>query len=393
MASSNEVAPSNPTENDDQKASDQLAGNKSSCRSTEFQLRKYLLLLATLVATVTYVAGLNLPGGAWQETEDGHHAGDPILQQAHHRRYLAFYYCNATAFAASLVVSLLLLVLDGTNTGWEALLRVVMVLDLLGLMGAYAAGSCRDMFTTIYSALLVCAVFAYIVIAFSAYVISDKSVLAMVMHKKQGEDTEKQGGNHGEETQKQAGKDTGTLEHEEELREVLMLLATFAVAITYVAGLNPPGGFWGDSKGNHKMSDPVLQEHYRSRYQAFFVCNTTAFIASLLIIILLVDKKLSSNKSVRFVALHGLIITALFGLMGAYAAGSCREVDDTTYVVCLIGAVLAYIFLQAALTKAVKKKGHTHKSASECLKLNAIMSFFGSKCQPQRDHQTSSRYV
>ena len=108
MAFSNEVAPSNPTENDDQKASDQLAGNKSSCRSTEFQLRKYLLLLATLVATVTYVAGLNLPGGAWQETEDGHHAGDPILQQAHHRRYLAFYYCNATAFAASLVVSLLL---------------------------------------------------------------------------------------------------------------------------------------------------------------------------------------------------------------------------------------------------------------------------------------------
>jgi uncharacterized membrane protein YsdA (DUF1294 family) len=140
------------------------------------------------------------------------------------------------------------------------------------------------------------------------------------------------------------------------------------------------------------MSDPVLQEHYPSRYQAFFVCNTTAFIASLLIIILLVDKKLSSNKSVRFVALHGLIITALFGLMGAYAAGSCREVDDTTYVVCLIGGVLAYIFLQAALTKAVKKKGHTHKSASEWLKLNAIRSCLGSKRQPERD-QTSSRYV
>lgn len=392
-SSSNEVAPSNPTESGDQKASNQPAGNKPSCRSTEFQLRKYLLLLATLVATVTYVAGLNLPGGAWQEdTEDGHHAGDPILQYAHHRRYLAFYYCNATAFAASLVVSLLLLVLDGTNTGWEALLRVVMVLDLLGLMGAYAAGSCRDVFTTIYSALLVCAVFAYIVIAFSAYVVSNKSVLAMVMPKKQGEDTEKQGGDHGEETQKQAGKDTGTVEHEEELREVLMLLATFAVAITYVAGLNPPGGFWGDSKGGHKMSDPVLQEHYRSRYQAFFVCNTTAFIASLLIIILLVDKKLSSNKSVRFVALHGLIITALFGLMGAYASGSCREVDDTTYVVCLIGGVLAYIFLQAALTNAVKKKGHTHKSASEWLKLNALRSILGSKRQPERD-QTSSRNI
>ncbi|CAL5052503.1 unnamed protein product [Urochloa decumbens] len=394
MASSNEViAPNNPMESGNQKVSNQPAGNKSSGRSTEFQLRKYLLLLATLVATVTYVAGLNLPGGAWQEdTKDGHHhAGDPILQFAHHRRYLAFYYCNATAFAASLVVSLLLLVLDGTNTGWEALLRVVMVLDLLGLMGAYAAGSCRDTFTTIYSALLVCAVFAYIVIAFSAYVISNKSVLAMLLPKKQGEDTEKQGDEHVQDTEKQ-GKDTGTLEHEDELREVLMLLATFAVTITYVAGLNPPGGFWGDSSGDHKMSDPVLQEHYSSRYQAFFVCNTTAFIASLLIIILLVDKKLSSNKSVRFVALHGLITTALFGLMGAYAAGSCREVDDTTYVVCLIGGVLAYIFLQVALTNAVKKKDPslTHEAASEWLKVTAIRSFLKSKRETGRD-QNSSR--
>ncbi|KAF8779128.1 hypothetical protein HU200_002801 [Digitaria exilis] len=328
----------------DQPAATPGSTKPSGGGSTEFQLRKYLLLLATLVATVTYVAGLNLPGGAWQEdTADGlHHAGDPILQFAHHRRYLAFYYCNATAFATSLVVSLLLLVLNGTNTGWEALLRVVMVLDLLGLMGAYAAGSCRDTFTTIYSAVLVCAVFAYIVVAFSTYVVSNKSVLAMVLPtKKEGEeDTE---------------------------RQVLMLLATFAIAITYGAGLSPPGGFWGDTSDGHNMSDPVLQEHNRSRYQAFFVCNTTAFIASLLIVVLLLDKKLSSNKSVRFVALHGLIVTALFGLMGAYAAGSCREVDDTTYVVCLIGAVLAYIFLQVALTKAVIKKDHkdNHRDAEK----------------------------
>nr|CAB3467852.1 unnamed protein product [Digitaria exilis] len=374
----------------DQPAATPGSTKPSGGGSTEFQLRKYLLLLATLVATVTYVAGLNLPGGAWQEdTADGlHHAGDPILQFAHHRRYLAFYYCNATAFAASLVVSLLLLVLNGTNTGWEALLRVVMVLDLLGLMGAYAAGSCRDTFTTIYSAVLVCAVFAYIVVAFSTYVVSNKSVLAMVLPtKKEGEeDTERQaGGNHGEDAA------DNKQEHEEELREVLMLLATFAIAITYGAGLSPPGGFWGDTSDGHNMSDPVLQEHNRSRYQAFFVCNTTAFIASLLIVVLLLDKKLSSNKSVRFVALHGLIVTALFGLMGAYAAGSCREVDDTTYVVCLIGAVLAYIFLQVALTKAVIKKGTKHETPSKWETLKAaMMSLSRSQRLTQPDQQITS---
>ena len=37
--------------------------NQASLGSTEYQLKKYLLLLATLVATVTYAAGLNPPGG------------------------------------------------------------------------------------------------------------------------------------------------------------------------------------------------------------------------------------------------------------------------------------------------------------------------------------------
>jgi len=76
--------------------------------TTEYQLKKYLLLLATLVATVTYAAGLNLPGGVWQDTQQGHTVGDPILPDTQHRRYLVFYYCNATAFMASLVVCLLL---------------------------------------------------------------------------------------------------------------------------------------------------------------------------------------------------------------------------------------------------------------------------------------------
>lgn len=320
-------------------------GNKKSASSMEYQLKEYLLLLATLVATVTYAAGLNLPGGVWQEDTHGEHlAGDPILPDTHYRRYLAFYYCNATAFAASLVACLLLLFLDEENTIWATVLRAVMVLDLLGLMGAYAAGSCRDAFTTIYSSLLVSAVFAYITHVFVTY------AFRWVLTKKRTQggrgDPEKHGGNSDDDNRR------------EEEHDVLMLLATFVVTITYVAGLGPPGGFWSDSQDGHRVSDPIMQDHNSARYRAFFVCNTTAFVASLLIIVLLMNKELSKAlTAARFVALYGFIAVALIGLVGAYAAGSCREADATIYVVSLAGAVLGCIFLQVAVTQAMDKGG------------------------------------
>ncbi|XP_066337401.1 uncharacterized protein [Miscanthus floridulus] len=306
--------------------------------SAEYKLKKYLLLLATLVVSVTYVAGLNLPGGVWQDddTKDGHRAGDLILLDTHHSRYLTFYYCNATAFAASVVVCLLLLILqEGNNGVCETVLRVVMVLDLLGLMGAYAAGSCRDAFTTIYSTLVMSVVLAYAVLTFSLYIISKRE--------KCKDDKQQQKEDHEKVKDKVASS------------EVLMLLATFVVTITYGGGLSPPGGFWSNIQDGLRVSLPILQDHSSARYQAFFVCNTTAFVASLLIIMLLLDKRLKKELSVRSVALYGLIVVALFGLVGAYAAGSCREIDTTIYVVSLIGAVLAYIFLQVAITRAAQR--------------------------------------
>ena len=73
--------------------------NQQSLGSTEYQLKKYLLLLATLVATVTYAAGLNPPGGSWLEDSPSpggrRIAGDSILRQTNYRRYIVFYCFNA----------------------------------------------------------------------------------------------------------------------------------------------------------------------------------------------------------------------------------------------------------------------------------------------------------
>ncbi|EMS54952.1 hypothetical protein TRIUR3_03408 [Triticum urartu] len=336
-----------------------MAQPEQSEQPWEYTLRKYLLLLATLVVNVTYAAGFNPPGGVWQAAYDGQPAGDPIIRDTHYHRYLAFFYCNATAFAASLVVIVLILILavrhdkEKEKKKKDAVqvikpLRVVMVLDLLGLVGAYGAGTCRDRISIIYTAVLVAAVFAYIVVL--------KLLDRCRPNKNPGSSssgaTPISETNNGvsatttpdlESDRKVAEK---ALKTEEQLCKVLMLLATFAVSITYVAGLSTPGGFWDSTGGRHHPGDAILRDQRGQRLTAFFLFNTTAFVASLLIaMLLIIDGKKLRDKTARFHVLYVCIFAVLVGLLGAYAAGSCRKTDTTVYVVSLVGAVLAYILL------------------------------------------------
>lgn len=80
---------------------------------------------------------------------------------------------------------------------------------------------------------------------------------------------------------------------------------------------------------------------------AFFFFNTAAFVASLLAIIFIVDyekfnhaRKKKRTEAGRVRVLFGLIITALLGLGGAYAAGSCRDRRHTAYVLSLVTPVV-----------------------------------------------------
>ncbi|CAL4899738.1 unnamed protein product [Urochloa decumbens] len=306
--------------------------------SWEYILRKYLLLLASLAATVTYGAGFNPPGGVWQSAANGHIAGDPIIRETSRARYLAFFYSNATAFASSIVVIVLVLILSllhdkpGIHLRLAPVLpvlRFVMVLDLLSLMAAYAAGTFRDVLTAVYSLLLLTGVVVYLA-AHLALAWRDWRLKRK----------------HGAAAAAAAAEDSAL----HRLRKVLMLLATFAVSVTYTAGLSAPGGFWDHREDGHKPGDAILKGGpHDARLKAFFVCNTTAFVASLLILVMLLEKKLCFGGKVQSLELYGLIAATLLGLVAAYAAGGSRQIDTTVYVTSLVGAVVVCILLQVVL--------------------------------------------
>jgi hypothetical protein len=322
-----------------------------------WKLRKYLVLLGTLAVSVTYNSGLTPPGGFWYKNKDGHKAGDPALHAEFYQRHEVFFYCNATAFAASLVLIILLLSKSVTRQElWLRSMQFTMLVDLFSLMGAYTAGSCRALKSSIYILVLVFAVFSYVWI----YILLSTRIVSETLKENVAAEVTRILSNckfaicNLQVCKRE--KFMSATDRDKACKFILMLV-TFSATITYQAGLSPPGGFWAENDYfsgtsppyKHRPATPALRNHYLHRYKIFVSCNSTSFVASLVTIILLLSPGLSEHgkrsKSVVF-----CVVADLLCLIGAYAAGCCRDMRRSVYVMLIIViiliciAVLAWIF-------------------------------------------------
>lgn len=340
--------------------------------------RNLLLMLAVLAATVTYQAGINPPGGVWSDDSSASgKPGDPILQHNNSKRYDVFYYSNSLSFVASVVITILLVNKESCEHGIKSYaLRVCLVVGLVSLLIAYSAGSSRKARESIYLIVIAVAVLIALVIQVLLLSCTQDSLrgptgqfIERLLQLLFGTDKAWHG-----DTSKQKESSGRPEKKVRKRHKYLMLLAVLAASITYQAGLNPPGGFWSDDneghvEGNpglkppgalwsdnkgHLAGNPVLLDINPRRYEIFFCFNSISFMASIVVVMFLLNKS-ARKKAVPLEVLHLIMILDLLALMTAFAAGSCRKFRTSVYVYGLVLGVVVYLVIAVLLSSGIAK--------------------------------------
>uniref|UniRef100_A0A8R7V0F6 PGG domain-containing protein n=2 Tax=Triticum urartu TaxID=4572 RepID=A0A8R7V0F6_TRIUA len=220
------------------------------------------------------------------------------------------------------------------------------MVGMFGLMGAYAAGSWRHLKTSLYVLTLVGAVLAFIA--------SQVAIFWIIRHNQAGSPQadlpDRQLG------QGEDGEADDNSNKEKYMLEYLMLLGILAASMTYQTGLKPPGGLWQDNDNGHSAGNPILHDINKHRYHAFFYSNSTSFMASIVVVVMLLPLTTFHNHNLPLWPMHTAILLDMFSLLVAYAAGSNRKWETSRNVILLIIPVLAYIAVYATMSVFYHRK-------------------------------------
>ncbi|RLN05249.1 uncharacterized protein C2845_PM13G10720 [Panicum miliaceum] len=107
-------------------------------------------------------------------------------------------------------------------------------------------------------------------------------------------------------------------------------------------------------RGRH-AGGAVLLDKYPRRFVVFFYCNTASFMAPIALILLLVNPNLS-RLAIRCYALYACQVAGLFGLMGAYAAGSARRLRTSIFALVLVAMVIAFVTVNIIMFSLFKPR-------------------------------------
>lgn len=106
--------------------------------------RAWMLLIMSLIATVTFTAGLTPPGGFWSEDKDGNVAGTSIMRKKFRTRWSIYHICNTFAFCLSLMIIATLAINFGDKTAAvfrSNLFPALVISCFLVLAGSYISGT------------------------------------------------------------------------------------------------------------------------------------------------------------------------------------------------------------------------------------------------------------